>query len=160
MVRAFLMICAICLWMPAAAAAPILWGKIEVDMPFESARAAYPEAEVFSGKGLFRPMITFDQVVDGCTMSVMIAIDRKVAEPGAKVDFVRLSGERCDAKMFSQLLAKYGEPLSLNNNNDRGKKTASWAVDGRTIAYKREEGEGFSSDRWEITYTTVRDLGL
>ena len=56
-------------WTPQAVAAQVLWGKIEVDMPFESARAAYPDGEVFSGKGLFGPMITFDQVADGCSMT-------------------------------------------------------------------------------------------
>ncbi|KKC27428.1 hypothetical protein [Sphingomonas sp. SRS2] len=145
---------------PAAVAAPLLWGKVEIDMPFESARAAYPDAEVSTGKGLFRPMLSFDQVVDDCQVSVMITIDRKVAEPGAKVDFVQLSGEKCDAKMFTQLLAKYGEPLTLNNDNRDKKKTARWNADGRSIVYKREAGEGFSPDRWEITYAAVKELGL
>lgn len=148
------------LWTQAATAAPLLWGKVEVDMPFEAARSTYPKGEVFTGKGLFGPMITFDQEVDGCKMTVMIAMDRKVAEPGAKVDRVKLYGEKCDGKMFAQLLAKYGEPLTLNNDNRDKKKTSRWISDGRSIVYKREAGEGFSSDRWEITYAPVRDMGL
>jgi hypothetical protein len=143
-----------------AIAAPILWGKVEIDMPFAQARAAYPDGHVNSGKGLYRPMITFKQEIDGCDVEVLIGIDRKVAEPGAKVENVMLIGQRCDAKMFAQLLARYGEPLTLNNDNDDKKKTARWISDGRAITYKRWEGSGFQPDSWTITYEGVKDLGL
>jgi len=157
--KAVLAAIALALGTPAIAGTP-LWGKIEADMPFADAAAAYPEGHVNTGKGLFRPMITLDQEIDGCKLSVWILIDRKTAEPGAKVDSVYLSGEKCDAKMFNNLLAKYGEPMALNDDNDDKKKTARWVKDGRSIVYKRTAGDGFASDRWEITYSAVKDLGL
>jgi hypothetical protein len=143
-----------------AAAAPILWDKVEADMPFERVKELYPEGHVFSGKGLARPMISFDRKLDGCDAYVYINIDRKVAEAGAKVESVVLSGQKCDSKMFSQLLGKYGPPMALNNDNDEEKKTARWVADGRSITYKRQGGGSWASDSWEITYAPIKDVGL
>lgn len=141
-------------------AGTLLWGPIEAGMSFEEARAAYPHGHIHTGKGLIRPMISFDQDMDGCNVSVWILIDRKVAEPGAKVSEVYLSGEKCDAKIFNNLLATYGDPMAVNNDNDDKKKTARWIKDGRSIVYKRVDGGSWANDRWEVTYSAVKNMGL
>jgi len=143
--------------MPLSAGMP-LWDKIEAGMPFEQARSLYPEGHVNTGKGLFRPMITIERVVDGCQMSIWILIDRKVAEPEAKVESVRLSGQKCDAKMFANLMARYGQPQSNNDDNRKQKeKKAIWVAEGKTITFQVRYG---SPDFWELTYAPIRDLGL
>ncbi len=128
-------------------------------MPFEQVRSLYPDAHVHSGKGLIRPMLYIAEYdIDGCKASVDILLDRKVSEPGAKVDSVHLSGEKCDAKLFAQLLARYGEPQANNDDNRKEKKKkAVWVAEGKTITFKVEYG---SPDYWELTYSPIKDLGL
>ncbi len=142
-----------------AAAQTVLWGKVEAGMPFEKAKALYPDGRVYSGKGLFGPMISIsDYDIDGCKASVDIQMDREVADSAAKVQAVRLSGQKCDAKMFAQLIARYGEPQANNDDNRKQKKKkAVWIAEGKSISFKVTYG---SPDFWELTYSPVKDLGL
>lgn len=144
-----------------AAAGTLLWGKVEADMPFAQAKELYPEAHVYSGKGLTSPQLFISKhKIDDCDASVDINMDRKVAEPGAKVKDVRLYGQGCDTKMLTGLVAKYGPPTAMTDNDGKESKTARWVLDGRTIVYKSKGGKGFYSDHWEITYAPIKDLGL
>lgn len=139
----------------------VLWDKVEVAMPFDQAKALYPQAHVHTGKGLFQPMLSIaDHKIGECSASVEILIDRKVAEPGAKVKSVRLSGDGCDARMLTGLISTYGAPLAINDNNEKGSKKARWTSEGRVIVYKSEKGKGWAPDYWEITYEPIQDLGL
>lgn len=142
-----------------AAAEPLLWGKVVADMPFEQARAAYPDAQVLSGKSLSPPGLYIAEYdIDGCKASVDIFMDRKVAEPGAKVKNVQLRGMKCDSKMFAQLIAKYGPPQAVNDDNRLQKeKKAVWVAEGKTVTFDVQYG---SPDMWTLTYAPVKDLGL
>lgn len=160
MVRKVISVIAMMAAAPALAGTP-LWGKIEIDMPFVQTKAAYPEAHVHTGKGLFRPHLAIAKYqIDGCDAAIMINIDRKVADPDAKVESVRLSGDGCDAKMLTNLVAKYGEPAASMTQDELGKKTVRWVADGRTVFYKAVAGSGWGSDSWEIIYAPIRDVGL
>lgn len=139
-----------------AAAQTILWGKVEADMPAEAARALYPEAGLSSGISLPRLYLR-DFEIDGCKATVNILTDKHPTEPGAKVTKVELYGEKCDAKMYAQLIAKYGAPADVRNDTDRKKKKAVWVADGKTITFKAKTS---GVDFWELTYSPVKDLGL
>ena len=143
---------------PAVAGIP-LWDKIEADMPFATAKELYPAAHVYSGKGLFRPMLSLrEHKIGDCEASVDILIDRKVADPEAKVEGVRLTGDGCDSKMFNALLARYGEPSDATNDHKDKQKTARWVSEGKSITFRRD-GSGWV-DTWELNYTPIKDLGL
>ena len=144
-----------------ALASPVLWQDIEAAMPASRLMQLYPERKAKPKVKWRKRAVFIEQVpVVNCFADVEIVTDKPMLAPNAAVKSVNMEGYGCAGATFRALLAKYGSPADVRNDNEDDLwalndkvRDATWTDNDKVIHFKSESGGIISN--WTVTYTPV-----
>lgn len=151
-----------------AAAQPV-WDKVELGMVRADVEALYPVGEHTKYQ---RSAIEISDVsvTERCAAEVNIRFDAANKVREVMVAGNPSMGGRCTNDVLTALSAKYGQPANWDDAQSsflsREGKVAVWQrPDGVAMRFKKYTngvfgGGGLAKASWELSYTSVRAIGL